>query len=255
MKIKSINNFKTFSFKKGLTSHEIDIVKNLPNDYCTATADYLKNRYGINSDFKGCKTVAWCTKETAEIMERAGFKLPKKVVFEEIPPKKGENPSLGQYYSSDDTVKINALYPQFRNIKAQNGLEASQGSFHPSTKHFLDTYLHEFSHAAHFNNMCDKYDKYDAMYKWMDMTDTSTDEFIVGPLNSIIREKFSGEYAKKIIDVLIPPKNGTYARKNLCEYFAEKNARTVAECLGDDYSKKIFGTLLKNIRHTQKAGF
>lgn len=48
----------------------------------------------MEANFKGSNTVAWCVKEVAEIMTKAGFKLPQQVDFCLIDENE-KNPLLG----------------------------------------------------------------------------------------------------------------------------------------------------------------
>ena len=127
-----------------------------PQDY-EKIADRLKNSYGLYAQFNGNNTVAWCVEQVAKIMDKAGFKLPRNFKFEPTSPD-----ALGMYNSYSDTVTINALIPEFSNLEQQNLLEERQKDFHPKTRHFLQTYLHEFSHVAHFHNLQDKMGSSDA---------------------------------------------------------------------------------------------
>ncbi len=157
-------------------------------------------------------------------MRQAGFKLPK--VFGFLPLNDlVEGKPLGVYVKEEDMICINADYPQFTDLRAQNELEEAQGTFHPTTKHFLQTYLHEFSHAAHFHNLCDRhgYEKAIQLFDGI-LNNCSPDEFIVGPLNAMIKSKCP-KFGHKIIDSIFPPSNGLYALKNLKEYFAEKKRK------------------------------
>lgn len=168
-------------------------------------------------------------------MTKAGFKLPKTFLFCPLNDILKEKP-LGIYVAEENAVCINADYPEFTDLRAQNKLEESQGSYHPTTKHFLETYLHEFSHAAHFNNLKDKYGENKALEIFNGiLNDTIPDEALAGMMNSAVKNMLSG-FGSKIIDSLVPPTNGLYSLTNLKEYFAEKNSTNLAQQLGNNFN-------------------
>lgn len=244
MKILSNYNHKqqTPNFKKGLTSAEINTVKKMSSSEYIDIAQKLKNIYNIDAEFSGCNTVAWCVEQVVDIMTRAGFRLPKQFIFAPLNQIFPDAP-LGVFIKEENLICINADYPEFTDLRAQNELEESQRNHHPTTKHFLHSYLHEFSHAAHFNNLCSKYGEEQSIKKFEgDLHNYSPDEVIVGPMNALIRDKVPG-FFDKIVNALIPPANGLYALKNLKEYFAEKNAKRIAAMLGDNY----YPSMVKNI--------
>ncbi len=233
---------QTPNFKKGLTSTEINAVRRMDQYEHANIAERLKTRYGIDAEFGGCNTVAWCVEQIAEIMTKAGFKLPKAFVFCPLNDVLKDKP-LGIYLKEEDAVCINADYSEFTDLTAQNELEEAQGNFHPTTKHFLHTYLHEFSHAAHFNNICSNCGEERSIKIFEnDLANYSPNEVIVGPMNALIRSKLP-IFLDKIVNAVIPPANGLYALTNLKEYFAEKNAKKISVQLGDSYNT----LLVKNI--------
>lgn len=224
------NRQSSLAFQKGLTVHEIITVKNMGCREYENIVSNVKTKYGINADVGGSNTVAFCLEKVAEIMSKAGFKLPKNFVF--APTSKS---ALGTYYPQTDTVLINSNHSEFNNLETQNLLEESQGSFHPDTKHFLHTYLHEFSHAAHFHNLCEKLGFNEGWNAFMGyLSNYTTADVIIGPINNMIRKNFP-KIAWKIIDKVFPPENGLYSKMDLTEYFAEQNARKLAIELGDSF--------------------
>lgn len=227
MKIQSLqinSNNRQTSFKKGLTSCEINQVKNMKTFEYADIARNLKNKFGLEATFAGCNAVAWCVNELVKIMTRAGFKLPGKFSFDYFT----NSDALGKYVPTTYTVHINSKYTEFTDLEKQNKLEESQGSFHPKTKHFLQTYLHEFSHAAHFQNLCNKFGFSKSYEIMMGYLNTHTPkEILVEPIRIA--------FGKSITDSIISPTDGEYAEKSLNEYFAEKNSRRLAEQLGPRY--------------------
>lgn len=219
------------AFKKGLTSYEVNSVKNMYDTEYRAITQKVKNLYGINADVGESNTVAFCLDAACNIMNRAGFKLPQN--FEFAPCELG---TLGQYYPALDKVVVNSRYNEFNDLERQNSLEESHGSHHPDTKHFLSTYLHEFSHAAHFKNLCDKMGFTEAFSVFMGfLSNNSPGNLIVAPFNSMLKTQFP-KLASKIIDDLFPPENGLYSKTDLDEYIAEKNSKKIAEALGDNFN-------------------
>ncbi len=222
------NNFqngKSVNFQKGLTSKEIKAVENMsPCDY-TKISKELLNNYNLSATFRGSNTVAWCVKQVANIFKKAGFELPLSFEFSQ-----NDRKVLGIFEQYSNKVKINSYYEEFRNLKKQNILEESQGNFHPETRHFLQTYLHEFSHAAHFNNLCLKFGKYEANIIFEKLKQLKPTEYLISPEKYAIKTQVP-KFLRKPVDWLIPTKNGLYAQKNLVEYFAEYNARVIADIL------------------------
>lgn len=222
----SYHNKENTSFKKGLPSWFISYSKEV-NPY---KIESELARKGIDASFKGESVVAACCQKVVEIMENYGFELPKHFSFE--PLKRG---TLGTYSTALDKVSINSAYDQFRNVTQQNKLEESQIGYHPITGHFLQTYLHEFSHAAHYHNLCNELGDSEAhRVFWGYLTDHSPHNIIIGPLNTIVKAFISNKWLLKLVEKAIPPTNGLYAKTDLTEYMAEKNARLIAQDL--DYN-------------------
>lgn len=232
MKISSNFNqkYQKPNFKKGLTSAEINAVERMNKYEYADIAKSLKDRYGLEAEFGGCNTVAWCVEQITQIMTKAGFKLPKQFIFCPLNDILKDKP-LGIFIKEEAAVYINADHREFTDLRAQNELEESQGNYHPTTKHFLHSYLHEFSHAAHFNNLCDRHGKDRAIELFNnELNNYSPEEFLVGPLNTLVKTKCP-EFLHGAVDKIIPPTDGLYGLNNLKEYFAEKNSRYLAEML------------------------
>ena len=134
------------NFKQGLTREIVNHVKDMPQDEYKRITGRLWEKYGMTADVGCSNTVAFCVEQTADIMHRAGFLLPKCFKFEPI-----STCDLGQY-DITDSVKINSAKREFLNLAELNKLiEQTYG--HNDSKHFLDVYLHEFLHAAHLNHL------------------------------------------------------------------------------------------------------
>lgn len=162
-------------------------------------------------------------------MSRAGFKLPKK--FEFAPEEEG---ALGAYYPYQDKVVINSGYSSFFNdLTSQNILEESQKDFHPDTRHFLHSYLHEFSHAAHFANIREK-NPYNTSDVISFLNKYSPADIMVNPIKLLLQLSFP-QFLNELMADLFPSEKGEYSKSDLMEYMAEHNARNLALQLGDDF--------------------
>lgn len=238
MKIQNSVSIKPkVNFKKGLSDLEKKWVREYGDKGYQHTMYALKNFYGIDAEFNGSLTAAYSAHRTIRLFESLGFELPKKIKFEPLP-----EGTLGTYTPSTDTVRINSAYEEFHDIKKQNRLEESQIGYHPNTGHFLQTYLHEFSHAAHYKNLCKKLGEtkaYDLFFGFL--SKSTPKDFIVGPINTVVK-RICPDFASKVINEVFPPENGLYSKTDLTEYFAECNARKVAklaDCAGyhHDFAK------------------
>ena len=218
------------NFKSGLPSWFIKESKSV-NPYQVEAELASK---GISASFNGESVAAACCKKVVEIMEDYGFELPQNFSFEKL-----SRGTLGAYSPSLDTVYINSGYKEFQNLKQMNKLEESQIGYHPKNGHFLQTYLHEFSHAAHYKNLCNELGDSDASNVfWGFLSEHSPRDIIVGPMNTILKMFINNKFLLKLVDYTIPRANGLYAKTDLCEYMAEKNARLIADDLGDDLTPK-----------------
>ena len=241
MDVKKIS-YSNINFKKGLTAAEINKVRNMDSLDVARITHKMKQEYGIEAFCSGQKAVAFCLEQTANIMSKAGFKLPKRFIFGPIE----EKGVLGFYSPTHDTVVINACYKSFYDLKDLNSLEESNIGYHPITGHFLQTYIHEFSHVAHYKNLCDTLGKDKANDVFGNiMSGYSPNQVLVGPLNSFIKAEFP-KFSKKIIDYIFPPANGLYSKTDITEYFAEKNSRNIATMLGDNFNISAIPDNYKN---------
>ena len=242
MRVQKITQNK-ISFGHGLADVCRVGVENAKRIGCKKIAENLKNMYGINAEFNGATTPAYCVEQVAKIFRAAGLPLAKNFKF--APLNKRFD---GLYDIESDTVFINALYKHFEDLDAQNLYEESCGIFSPDTGHFLHTYLHEYSHAAHFKNICNingteegKKILYDILLKY------SPKNFLIDPITSILKS-VCPDWAEGIIDKQFPPKNGLYAKSNLAEYMAEVNARNIAIQLGNSFDKKSVSSVTEKYK-------
>lgn len=137
------NKSRSIAFKSGLPHSFIRYVEN-------ANVRAIESRFsqmGIKADFAGCKVVAACAEKTAEIFRKYRLALPKKIKFLQIDKK-----DVAQCLYAERHVQINSEYKEFYDIRLLNKAEESRKRSQ-STEHFLATFLHEFAHNAHFQNI------------------------------------------------------------------------------------------------------
>lgn len=235
MRIDSLNytnkpqsSLNPINFKQGLTQSQINRVKNLGYLDYNNIAEKLKNWYGITANVGQSNVVAYCAEITAKIMLNAGFKLPKMFSFSPIPIRE-----FGRYMGKNEEVIINSSYWDFLDLEAQNRLEENKPR-NSASKHFLSTYLHEFSHCAHHKNIITKYGKDEA--EWIFFTKfpcMPPSKIIVSPIKALI-EKLFPEDCNNIINEVFDNNSELYEKDDLAEYFADKNDIALAKELGDN---------------------
>lgn len=222
---------KNTSFKQGLTQATINRAGQIRGFGYADVVDKLNNLYGIDADVCHSNIVAFCVEETAKIMSRAGFRLPAKFSFEPILGR-----DLGRYYKND-IVCINSNYDDFLDLEEQNRLAEFINSFGIGSKHFMDTYLHEFSHAAHAKNLLRIHgqDKGSNLF-WKELPKYSSENLIMNPIKKYICKIFP-KNSQEIIDKIFINENDQKIFKipDLTEYFAQKNTRLLVNKLGRDF--------------------
>ncbi len=238
MRITNQDRSSNVSMKTGLNIETIETVKKMPPRAYESIVQNLKNQHGINANVAGSNTVAFCLKAVADTMSKLGFKLPKN--FEFSPAEMG---ALGLYYPRYDTVVINSNYDAFENLTAQNKLEESQKGYHPMKGHFLHTYFHEFSHAAHYKNLCERHGNAKGFDLMMNvLSELKPTDAMVGPFNMKLKRMFYTGIdkidlkMKEILNNLFPLELGQYAYTELTEYMAEYNARKVEETISPSFN-------------------
>jgi len=216
------------NFKQGLTQSRIERVKQLGFFDFETINEKIFNRYGIKA-YSGCsKTVAYCAELTANIMSRTGFQLPKLFSFKPIPMNE-----LGRYTGEDEVI-INSGYDEFLDLEEQNRLCEGFGRGCIGSKHFLDTYLHEFSHAAHYKNILSKFGEssaYDIF--WRKMEFLSPENLILSPIEKFLNKFFPAE-AADIKNKVFGENECLMKSKNVSEYIADKNVSMLVSELGED---------------------
>ncbi len=135
---------KSPSFQKGLTSAFAKKTRSM------SEAEMYKRviKNGIASiDYKNIKSVLACCLATTEIIKSFGLMLPKAFSFNSL--KEG---CIGMHTYPDNIVEINSKYKEFEGLASLDDF-ATYRKGSPVTKHFLQSYIHEFIHAAHFKHM------------------------------------------------------------------------------------------------------
>lgn len=224
----NINN-RQISFKSGLTSRTIDFV-NSTNVKHVET--YFKNK-GIKADFQGSKVIAACSQLTADIFKRLGLTLPTEIraisysnVFKKDSKVTGTCLLTSHEFVPGIKSEVRSVFfnmDLMKSIKDVNAI-ADLNKGHNATTHFLETFLHEFSHSEHFDRAYKKfgfnrdtikpnrYKKSELNYDGLDVL-----QMIYKPLKglSYITSKYISRYSKT--DTL--------------ELVAEANALRISEAL------------------------
>lgn len=147
MRINPVSEYKTnnqVAFQKGLTQGFIEKANKL--NY--KKIKKLAKKKGIETVlFDGKLSVAASCLAAAEIMQSLGLKLPKKFSFEPLP-----EDTSGRCIYPDETIQMNSNVFPFRGLLSQDTYETYRLGT-PLTKHFLNTYIHEFMHAANDANI------------------------------------------------------------------------------------------------------
>lgn len=241
MKISPIN--KTFNtnktnninFKKGLTD---TFTKKF---YRTSNDEMLQRviENGIKSvDYKNFRSVIASCLATSEIMKCFGLKLPKNFSFTPL-----DDDIAGSHTYPDNTVLINSNFNEFKSILAQDDYETYRKTS-PITKHFLQTYLHEFIHAAHYNHLSELHPFSDILtisktLKKNEPTNKLTEPKVIKPT----WPKWEVKWNNSIL--------GDYANTNLIEFFTENAVFEIAKILETEHFDKNSG---ENIFFNQEKG-
>lgn len=234
------------NFKHGLTPEIVDYVRHMDKDEYRKIAERLWKKYGMFAHVAASNTVAFCLEKTADIMSKAGLKFPKAFSFESLP--------TGYYgmYDIDSVVYINSDKEEFLDLEKLDKMEESFARKGSSSKpNFLDTYLHEFMHSAHCENIMTLYggNKGKEIF-FDDLSVYSPDMTIRFPVYSLIKKLFPHSY-EDIAKEVFSDYNFLFCTNNLAEYFAEKNTILISKKLGKDLN-------IENIDKsttTQREGF
>lgn len=193
------NKTKNINHKSGLSQNFAKYVTNV-NSY------EIKKKLiqdGIKADFAGCRVVAACVEKVVDIFKKYNLALPNVFKFEPI-----ENQNwLGYFHpksASNKEVVINANHGFFYDIYEQDKHCDKNGRFH--CHHFLETYLHEFAHNAHYCNLIKNHGEEKGVEIW----------------NMLGNMQMSGFWASL---------KTNYAKKDMLEYIAESVTKKIADNL------------------------
>lgn len=211
----------SISFKKGLTKEFVDKVEIM--EYSNFQ-DELDKKNIKTKGFENYKSVASSCLAVSEILQHLNLQLPHNVTFESLGRYSG-----GRYVYPDDIVMINSDIFQFKDLKRQDNWATYQkGS--PITKHFLHTYLHEFIHAAHYHHLATLH----SLEKIQEISETlhkhkPTEKLVTPDIRKKSWQKWEEIWNESIL--------GSYANKNLIEFFTENASFEIARLLENKDNK------------------
>ena len=181
----------------------------------------LAQKYNMQVDFAGNELIAECVNKTIKLFEEcfgAGY-LPNKVAF--IPFSslfpKGYNTDnvLGIHTRSINTreneVDFNSeatCYKSLKNLKLA-GLSAKLRGFNP-TSHYLQTFIHEFGHSAH--------------YKHLEFYNRGTD------MDMFRKQKMPNIFSEFLVKFSL----SRYSATNMNEFMAERITKDLSENIDDN---------------------
>lgn len=176
----------------------------------------IKKQYGIQCDFKNNGFVGECVQKTAALFNDLFGKesLPKEAVFTSFKKMFHEDEAtIGMHtyancYYPDDEVYFNSDNSCF---KTKNKLKFNEMTdkivwWHP-TGHYLQTFVHEFSHSAHFHHLYDR-----------------NNSSVMSELNTTRIPTALGRFITKF-------KLGRYSAKNMNEFMAERITKDICKHL------------------------
>ncbi len=219
------------SFKQGLTRDIVTRVKNMPPDEYQRITHKLWKKYGMIANVGCSNTVAFCVEKTADIMNRAGYILPKHFEFCSL-----SDTSYGEF-DITHKVRINSDRKEYLDLEQLNEIMEKENTYNDS-KHFLDSYLHEFLHAAHCNNIIkNKGYKHGCDLFWEDLSSYKAYYTIRQPLFAFIKNLFPQMLNVQITESF-PEKIKLFLTDDLTEYFAQINAKKIGNRLGENFDIK-----------------
>lgn len=162
--MKISNNKTNINFKAGLS-------KQIKQEISSCDINRINREFskqGVITDFKDNKIVAWCCLKALEINKTLKLNFPNMVKVEDFSKLDANEEAVGLcnvvptelYLDEDIIVKENSVFFnqnydwESLDEKADDAFQAGQHS----TDFFLETFLHEFAHAAHFKNLLLKMD-------------------------------------------------------------------------------------------------
>ena len=153
------NDNTNINFHAGLTKQMKQEISSC--DINKISREFAKHH--IITDFKDNKIVAWGCLKALEINKALKLKFPNMVKVEDFSKLDANEDAIGfcnaapteLYLDNNSTVRENSVFfnenYDWKNLDENSDLYF-QISQH-STNFFLETFLHEFAHAAHFKNM------------------------------------------------------------------------------------------------------
>jgi len=163
---------RNINFKAGLTSQMRNEIR--ASDV-NKISRYLSNN-GIVNDFKENKIIAWCSLKCFEIIKKLKLGFPKGIFVEDFNLLNVSNKNSAglmnnaptKLYLNQDVIipEKTIFFNEFRVLNHKNGnefwdnIDQFSDELHDSnisvTDFFLETFLHEFAHAAHEENLINK---------------------------------------------------------------------------------------------------
>lgn len=193
------NKTKNINHKSGLSQNFARYATNA--DTYAITKKLAQD--GIKANFAGCNVVAGCVEKVVDIFKNYNLALPNVFKFEPI-----ENQNwLGYFHpksTSNKEVVVNANYGFFYDIYEQDKYCDKNGRFH--CHHFLETYLHEFAHNAHYCNLIKNHGEEEGQDIW----------------RKLGKMQMSGFWASLKTD---------YAKEDMLEYIAESVTKKISDNL------------------------
>ena len=180
----------------------------------------MADRFNIGTDFGNNPLVASFSALTTNIFHKLGFALPSNVVLKDL---RGTcySKTLGIFcsssYDSDLTRKFGTSFPLKTVIinesrdwsSIQDYMMHAKQVNHSSTGHFLDVFIHEFMHNAHFSNLQQRF----------------------GKNGSKIMHKLQKEFTNKDTIAMIKKETSNYGATKPCEMIAEEMTELVVDSL------------------------
>lgn len=226
LQINSTSN--NFSFKAGLTNQ---LKREIATCDVTKVSSYF-SKYKITSDFQNNKTVAWCVLKCFEILKSLNQKYnvnlgyPNGIFVEDFNKLNIDKTGvLGftnfaptkLYLNKDSIIPEKTIFFDKLDWNKIDEIADENYTFGTSTTDFfLETFLHEFTHVVHENNLLNNKSGADVI------------KFLLTMLNSDFINSFQKKYSNFI--------------RTICNYALENPLETVA-C---DISKRIISCIDKN---------
>ncbi len=238
MKIQS--NQSNINFRSGLTSKMKNEISHC--DISKISHEFAKT--GIDTDFKNNKVIAWCSLKSLEIIQalnkkfNLNFALPKGIYVEDFnnlrisdknssgfcnaAPSKLYMGNIGNAVVPERVIFFNS-FNKFQtgdentvwdSLDSISDISYREGS--SATDFFLETFLHEFTHCIHLNNMLQKLGE--------------------KKLSKNIQKAFSSSYLK----------NFHLQYDNMLRQICDYAAQNPMEAVGCDFSKRLIESLDKN---------